>query len=189
MPDQALPWRPEFVDALRLFARVSDALSERGFPRPVLVGGGAVEFYSGSALMTGDLDVTSPAQSELEEELQRSGFVKPSGPGQLLKGWIHPDLGLGFEVVARTPMDGAPDATRFRLIQPDGENARFRIIAVEDLIADRMGQFTSGGGGSREMREQARILFELYPDADRDYLERRIRHETAGDYGIENIRD
>lgn len=187
MPDQTFPWRPEFLEALRLFARVSDALSERGLPRPVLVGGGAVEFYSGSALMTGDLDVTSPVQPQLEKELLRFGFVKPSGPGRLLKGWIHPDLGLGFEVVARTPMDGAPDAARFRLIQPDGEHARFRIIAVEDLIADRMGQFGSGGGGSDEMREQARILLGLYSDADRDYLEKRIRHETAGDYGIEDI--
>jgi len=27
-------------------------MAARGLPRPVLVGGGAVEFYSGSALMT-----------------------------------------------------------------------------------------------------------------------------------------
>lgn len=187
MPDQALPWRPEFLEALRLFARVSEGMAARGLPRPVLVGGGAVEFYTGSALMTGDIDVTSPVQPELEEELRRRGFVRPSGPGKLTRGWIHPDLGLGFEVVARTPMDGAPDAARFRLIQPDGEDARFRIIAVEDLIADRMGQFASGGGGSAEMHEQARVLLGLYPDADRGYLERRIRHETAGDYGIEDL--
>jgi hypothetical protein len=49
----SLPWRPEFLAALRLLARVSEAMAARGLPRPVLVGGGAVEFYTGSALMTG----------------------------------------------------------------------------------------------------------------------------------------
>jgi hypothetical protein len=49
-----LPWRPEFLDALHMLARVSEGMAARGLPRPVLVGGGAVEFYTGSAVMTGD---------------------------------------------------------------------------------------------------------------------------------------
>jgi hypothetical protein len=82
MAAPALPWRPEFLDALRMLARVSEALARRGLPRPVLVGGGAVEFYTGSAVMTGDIDVISPVQPELEQELQKLGFVRPSGPGK-----------------------------------------------------------------------------------------------------------
>jgi hypothetical protein len=31
-------------------------------------------------------------------------------------------------------------------------------------------------------------LFSLNPDVDLDYLERRIREESFGDYGIEDIR-
>jgi len=31
-------------------------------------------------------------------------------------------------------------------------------------------------------------LFLLNPDVDLDYLERRIREESFGDYGIEDIR-
>jgi hypothetical protein len=54
MTSPALPWRPEFLDALRMLARVSEGMAARGLPRPVLVGGGAVEFYTGSAVMTGD---------------------------------------------------------------------------------------------------------------------------------------
>jgi hypothetical protein len=30
------PWRPEFLDALRMLARLSEALARRGVPRPVL---------------------------------------------------------------------------------------------------------------------------------------------------------
>lgn len=186
MADPAPPWRPQFLKALELLARVSEAMHARGLPRPVLVGGGAAEYWSASALMTGDIDVTSPVQPELEEELRRLGFVRPSGAGRSLRGWVHPELGLGFEVVASSPMGGSVDAARIRLVRPIGETALFRVIGVEDLIADRMGQFASGS--APEMREQARALLDLYPDLDRAYLERRIREETLSEHGIDDIR-
>lgn len=180
------PYRPEFEAALRLFARVSEAMHNRGLSRPILVGGAAAEFYSTSALTTGDLDVCTVLQSELEEELLRHGFVRPSGAGQMLKGWIHAELKLGFEVVAEVPMDGNVDAAHIRLVQPIGETALFRVISVEDLIADRMGQFASGT--ARDRIDQARLLLALHPDAEMDYLERRIREESMGDYGVEDIK-
>ncbi len=114
MTNEASPWRPEFLEALRLLARASDALHTRGLPRPVLVGGGAVEIYTGNAVMTGDIDVVSPVQPELEEELLRLGFQRPSGAGQSLRGLIHPALALGFEVIGSIPMDGASDPARLR---------------------------------------------------------------------------
>jgi hypothetical protein len=178
-------WRPQFLEALRLLARLSDAMAARGLPRPIRVGGGAVEFYSGSAIMTGDIDVTSPVQPEMEEELRNLGFVRPSGAGAMLRGWVHPGLGLGFEVVGSSPMGGGIDWARLHLVAPLGETARFRIISVEDLIADRMGQYASGS--APEMRGQARALLDLYPDADRAYLDRRVREETAGEYGANDI--
>lgn len=183
--DPALPWRPEFLDALRMLARVSEAMAARGLPRPVLVGGGAVEFYTGSAVMTGDIDVTSPVQPELEEELEKLGFVRPSGAGKSTRGWVHPDLGLGFEVVGNCPMGDTPDEVRVRLVQPiDGEPA-VRMLSPEDMIADRMGQYASGT--AREMLEQARQLLPLVSRANRDYLDRRIRTESMGDYGVQDL--
>lgn len=130
--DEPSVYRPEFTAALRLFARVSEAMHARGLPRPVLVGGAAVEFWSASAVSTGDFDFCTPAQAELEAEMQRFGFIRPSGPGRFLKGWIHPDLKLGFEIVAEVPMDGNVDAAHIRLVQPVGETALFREISVED---------------------------------------------------------
>jgi len=178
-------YRPEFEAALALFARISEAMTARDLPRPVLVGGAAAELYSTSALTTGDFDMCSPCQPELEEEMRRFGFVRPSGPGKMLKGWIHPELKLGFEVVANVPMDGNVDAAHIRLVKPIGETALFRVISVEDLIADRMGQYASGT--ARDRIDQARLLLALHPEADLDYLERRIREETMDDYGVEDI--
>ncbi|WP_033922157.1 hypothetical protein [Sphingomonas sp. 37zxx] len=179
-------YRPEFIAALRLFASISEALHRSGFPRPILVGGAAAEFYSTSNLTTGDFDICTPVQPELETIMQRNGFVRPSGPGKLLRGWIHPALQLGFEVVADLPMDGNVDAAHIRLVQPIGGDALFRVISVEDLIADRMGQYASGT--ARDRLDQARLLLALHPDADLDYLDRRIREESSGDFGLEDVR-
>jgi len=184
---QASPYRPQFEAALRLFARVSQAMVARRLPRPVLVGGAAAEYYSGSAISTGDFDLCSPTQTELEEEMRRHGFVKPTGPGMSTRGWIHPDLRLGFEVVARVPMDGSVDSDHILLVENISPGESFAIISVEDLIADRMGQYASGT--ARDRIDQARLLLRLHPGVDRAYLDRRIRQESGDDYGIEDIID
>lgn len=185
MGEHSSPWRAELVTGLRLLAEISDAMHRRGLPRPILVGGAAVEYYTGSALMTGDIDLASPVQPELEEELLAHGFARPIGPGHTPFGWVYPDLHLGVEIVASTPLGGAVDAARIVLVRAAGGAALFRILPVEDMIADRMGQYASGA--APEMGEQAAILFSLYPDLDRAYLDRRIRDETLGDHGIEDI--
>ena len=82
-------------------------------------------------------------------------------------------------------MGDTPDEVRVRLIHPvDGEPG-VRMLSLEDMIADRMGQFASGT--ARDMLDQARKLLTLVSDANRDYLDRRIRTETDGDYGVEDL--
>jgi len=179
-------YRPEFVSALRLFARVSEAMKARGLSRPILVGGAAAEYYSGSAVSTGDFDICTPAQSALEEELERLGFIRPIGPGHTMLGWAHPELKLGFEIVSDVPMDGNVPQERILLVENVTPGASFAIISVEDLIADRMGQYASGTAADR--LDQARILFRLNPDVDFEYLDRRVREESFGDHGIEDVR-
>lgn len=177
-------YRPQFEAGLRLFAQISEAMAARGLRRPILVGGAAVEFYTQSAISTGDFDLCTFRQEELGEEMMRLGFVRPSRQGQLLRGWVHPDLQMGFEVVAETPMDGAFDPATLVLVDTPDSGA-FVIISVEDLIADRMAQYASGSAPDR--LEQGRSLFALQNSLDRDYLDKRIRHETGGDYGIEAL--
>ncbi|MDB5709386.1 MAG: hypothetical protein JWL96_1456 [Sphingomonas bacterium] len=178
-------YRPAFEAALRAFARASDRMVAAGHERPVLVGGGAVELYSGSAINTGDFDVVTGRQDAFEAALAAEGFIRPIGPGHTSLGWIHPDLQLGFEVVGTTLLDGMADRDRVVLID-FGKEGRAAIIAVEDIIADRVGQFASGSAPA--MLEQARRLLVLHKDVDLDYMERRIRHESAGEYGIAILR-
>lgn len=178
------PYRPEFEAGLSALARVGERMKAQGCLLPVLVGGGAVEIYSNSAIMTGDFDLSTARQDIFEQALRDEGFVRPSGPGMATRGWIHPDLKLGFEVVSDCLLDGNADRDRIRLVGI-GEDGVVAVISVEDMIADRMGQYASGT--ARDMLDQAKALFRLYPDADRDYMERRIREETAGDHGIDAL--
>lgn len=182
MPAAPSPWRPAFLAALRLLARVSEAMVARGFLPPVLVGGGAVEVFSSSMIATGDIDVAVIRQDVFEEELKRLGFVRPSGPGVATRGWIHPELALGFEVVSDRLLDGMADRDRVRIFAI-GDSGNVQVIAVEDIIADRVGQFSSGT--APDMLEQARMLGRLFVDLDFDYMERRIREETANSYGVD----
>ena len=178
------PFRPEFEAALTILARVGKRMKAQGCLLPVLVGGGAVELYSNSAIMTGDFDLSTARQDIFEQALRDEGFVRPSGPGMATRGWIHRDLKLGFEVVSDRLLDGNADRDRIRLISV-ADVGEIAVISVEDMIADRMGQYASGT--AREMLAQAQALFHLYPDADRAYMEKRIREETAGDHGIEAL--
>lgn len=180
----ATPYRPEFEAALRALARASEAMKRRSFEPPILVGGAAAELYSASAINTGDFDVVTARQEAFEHALREQGFTRPAGPGHTPLGWIHPELKLGFEIVSGALLDGKADRERVRLID-FGEDGEIAVISVEDMIADRMGQYASAT--APEMLEQARILFRLHSDADFSYLERRIREETQGEHGIADL--
>lgn len=52
-----------------MFATVGEALRASGSPRPILIGGAVVEYWPGSAVSTGDFDLCSPVQVELETVL------------------------------------------------------------------------------------------------------------------------
>jgi hypothetical protein len=124
-------------------------------------------------------------QPELEDELQKLGFVRPSGPGKSTRGWIHPDIGLGFEIVGDMPMGDTPDEVRTLVLRPFSDESGFRVLSVEDMIVNRVGQYASGT--ARDHLDQARLLYDLAAAIDRDYLERRIRTESMGDHGVEDL--
>lgn len=139
MTEDIVRLRPEFEAALRLFARASTAMTDKGSaPRCLSVA--QQSNFSLAAIATGDFDISTPRQEAFEEILREH------------------DLGS------------------------DGVAA---IMSVEDVIADRMGQFASGS--APEMLDQAWRLLVLHSDLDRAYLDRRVREETADDYGIDDI--
>lgn len=177
-------YRPEFEAALRLLARISVEMDAAGYRPPVLVGGAAVEIYTRGAVMTGDFDFACGRQDIFEGLMQQHGFVRPTGRGVATRGWIHPDFKLGVEVVTDRLLDGLADRDMVQIIQL-GDDGELAVIAPEDIIADRMGQYASGS--APEMLGQARTLFALCDGLDMDYMQRRIAEETGGDYGVQDL--
>jgi hypothetical protein len=93
---------------------------------------------------------------------------------------------MGVEVVSGLLFDGASDASRVRRVEMGTGTVAFP--PVEDLIADRMGQF-SATGRDKEMLEQAIVLYKIAMDnlesrLDEAYLDQRIKRETSGVYSL-----
>jgi hypothetical protein len=78
-----MPFRPEFVEALVLVATAAERLKRRGLAAPILVGGAAVELYTGGQVTSGDFDFVSAAQAEFFAELEKVGFERPKRAGWL----------------------------------------------------------------------------------------------------------
>lgn len=178
-----MSYRPEFTAALDLLARASAIVATKQRPFPILVGGSAVELFSVGDITSGDFDLVMPFQEEIEEALSEVGFCRSSGAGSPIRGLVHQDLRIGVEVVASSLMDGRADYGKIRIFELD-TGGSIRVIAPEDLIADRMAQCLAVNPPVSEMREQAVMLYQLVTDMDNEYLNSRIECETAGDANL-----
>ena len=58
-------FRPEFIEVLSLLARTCADLAARGYDRPVLGGGAAVEFHTDGAVVSGDFDFVTRSSKRL----------------------------------------------------------------------------------------------------------------------------
>lgn len=178
-----MAFRREYLEALLLLAEASREVIEQGFAPPVLVGGAAVEYYTGGAIMSGDFDMVCSAEDKLVAALSRRGFLREDREGRLLRGLYHPDLLLGVEIVSGHLFDGRTDVSRLGLVPIDGDHEIY-LAPIEDMIADRMGQYSSVPRGIPEMLRQAVLLLRLADEVDEDYLESRLFEETSGEYNL-----
>ena len=77
--------------------------------------------------------------------------------------------------------------TRVRLVEVvDGK--RIAISPIEDLIADRLGQYADDGQRV-EMLGQAIRLFKLAREPDEDYLDGRIGGQTGDDWSLVRLKE
>jgi len=176
-----------FKEALSLLAEAVAKVRSDGEVEPILVGGGAVEFYTAGGIISGDLDLVAPEAEPIEEALISVGFDRSTGPGKPRRGVVHPRLGLGVEVVSGALMDGNADRKRIKVINIRHDRS-LKIIPPEDLIADRVAQAVSTGVPDQRMVTQAVLLYRLVLGLDEDYLDQRIRFETGGDAGLATVK-
>ena len=93
---------------------------------PTLVGGAAVELYTGGAYTTGDLDFVGSVPSAVERKLLEHGFKKKG------RHWIHEEGRLFLEF----PSSSLDE--REHPVEVEVGGHRVRILSPEALIVDRL---------------------------------------------------
>jgi hypothetical protein len=169
---------PEFVEALRLIGGAMEELRAANLQCPVLVGGAALQLWTTGRYVSGDFDLVGVDPTPMEAALVARGFRREDRPGHLMRGLYHPTLDLGVEFVSGRLFDGNADPERLRLIAI-GPGSQVLVIPVEDVIADRLGQYTANPAGSRALLRQAVLAWSLAVEIDRSYLDARIKTETV----------
>lgn len=96
---------------------------------PVLVGGGAVEFYTVGAYTTGDIDLVAPSGEDINNRLRLLGFQR------IGKNWVNEEVGIFLEF----PSSSLGTDEDYNEIDIGG--GRIRIVSIEDLIVDRLNAF------------------------------------------------
>ncbi|MBC2664227.1 hypothetical protein H7F51_01705 [Novosphingobium flavum] len=150
---------------------------------PLLVGGAATAILTAGAFMSGDFDVVAGNDEAFAHAMELAGFKADARPGRLQGGYYHPDFPeYGIELVSGPAFDGRSD--RGRVLKPvfRGEHS-LTLPAIEDLIADRLGQHAVASPSDDSRLRQAQMLLAMAKSIDLPYLERRVAEE-GGDFGL-----
>ena len=67
-------YRKEYLEALCLLSRAFDLAEKRGEPRPMIVGGSAVEFYTGGEITSGISTWWPSVRTSSARRCSNSGF-------------------------------------------------------------------------------------------------------------------
>lgn len=133
-----------------------------------LVGGQAVEAYTGGQFTTGDIDITTTDKEATEKVLAQMSFTRE---GMV---WLNERLGLAVHIVGDYP-------TRSEKVRKvDVGSYRVHVIGVEELIIDRLkaAKFWK----SERDSEQAVVLLNAFRrTVDIEYLRKRAREENLED--------
>jgi hypothetical protein len=150
-----------------LLGFLSDELSGKG-GFLLLVGGQAVETYTGGQFTTGDVDITTTDREETEKLLGRLGFTRE---GMV---WLNEKLAIVVHIVGSYPTR----TERVRTVEVGPY--RVRVVGVEELIIDRLraAKFWK----SKRDSEQAAVLLNGFRERiDPEYLRNRAQEEKVDD--------
>ena len=94
--------------------------------KPILVGGAAVELYTGGAYTTGDLDLVGTAGPSAARALSQAGFHRQG------RHWIHEE----GQVFLEFPSSALHEGERAVRLVVDSHDVL--VVSPEDLIAERL---------------------------------------------------
>jgi len=106
-----------------------------GGERPILVGGGAIEFYTGIRFATGDLDLVAPDKEICEGALKSLGYERPSE----LRHFVNRSISSLVEIHSTCLR---ADEEAVELVY---RKVPLLLIGPEDCITDRLDKYSKHG--------------------------------------------
>jgi len=94
---------------------------------PVVVGGAAVELYTGGAYTTGDIDLVGSVSPRAAQALKKVGFDRHG------RHWVLESA----QVFVEFPGEALDPDEKSSWLEFEGH--RVRVISIEDLLVDRLG--------------------------------------------------
>lgn len=107
---------------------ITTAITLMGGDRPIMVGGGAIEFYTGIRFATGDLDLIAPDHDITVEALERLGFERPEGK----KHFVNRSVAALVDVHSS---ELQPDEEPIELIY---HKVPLLVVSPEDCLTQRL---------------------------------------------------
>jgi hypothetical protein len=136
----------------------------------IIVGGEAVEVYTGGQFTTGDIAIVVSNREKTEQLLAKAGFKER---GRI---WVSPEYGIAVDIVSSIV---AGKTERTRTIEVS--DVTVRLEAIEDLIVGRLVSAKYWKGTYQLDLEQAAVLLANFPDLDKEYLKQRIKEQHVED--------
>ncbi len=163
-----------YLEALQRLALALADYHARTGDDAVLVGGAAVTLYTAGWFPSGDFDLVAASTTVFDAVMAGQGFRPEDRPGRLRIGYHHPDHpGFGFQQVSGPLFDGRAEARRLVRMEVS-LTGRVTLPAIEDLIADRLGQhaiaspdrYDTAGSGTGVVQPGGRHRHSLSGQAD-----------------------
>lgn len=170
-----MPLPDDYIAALETLSLVFTSYRNVTGGDAVLVGEAAI--YTAGLFPSGDFDIVAARDEEFDQIMLLHGFRAEDRSGHLLVGYYHPHHPkYGFQQVSGDLFDGLAERHRLVhiLVTPQSD---ITLPAIEDLIADRLGQYAIASPTDNSRLKQAQSLFLLGHDIDLAYLRRRVTEE------------
>ena len=159
-----------FRRRIRFVALLTSKLKENDVDA-ILVGGQAIDLYTGGTFATSDIDLLVTNKTVTEKLLNKFGFGKEGGV------WFNRDLNIVIQVIT-TPYSG--DLSRLKKVRV--KDFELRVAAPEDLIIGRLYSSKVLNSNPQLDLEQAVTLLNLFAESiDNAYLDEQAKKNDVED--------
>jgi len=142
-----------------------------GGERPIMVGGGAIEFYTGIRFATGDLDLVSPDLKLTEEVLESFGYERPSGS----RHYVNRSISSLVEIHSDKLRESE------ELVELVYRKVPLSLVSPEDCIIQRLGSYRKHGS-TLDLLNAFLISYHQHERIDMDRLTERLDSSRLWDF-------